>query len=357
MDRRKEKSKMILMIIPNSIGPGVISSQTLPIANYFGKKKTVNILIDERSFSRLKGPFPKNINFIFTSESKKSKTCLKEAEWIYIRDIYSFVRYYFKKKYTGNHYKIFYDFRGLLHEESFFKKENYLKKEFFFHLEKYVSIKADALGVVSYNLKDTIERIFKTTKPIYITPCCISKINSKPKLDSSKINFVYIGGLSPWQRFERIIEVYRDISQKIKNTSLTIITGEPQKATMILKEKNLNGVIVKSLTHEEVIKELQYYDFGFLLRHNVLMNNVASPIKFLEYISNGVIPILSEGIGDYSELVKTNEIGIILKEEEFLTKEEISHYHHNKKIFSKLERISKTFLWKEYLPHHPLNQG
>ena len=54
-------------------------------------------------------------------------------------------------------------------------------------------------------------------------------------------------------------------------------------------------------------------DFGFLLRENLLFNRISSPIKFLEYSSNGVVPIITQFVGDYSNDVEKYKLGIIFK--------------------------------------------
>ena len=42
-----------------------------------------------------------------------------------------------------------------------------------------------------------------------------------------------------------------------------------------------------------------------------MLNRVSSPVKFLEYVSNGVIPIITPYIGDYSDDVSERKLGII----------------------------------------------
>ena len=53
-------------------------------------------------------------------------------------------------------------------------------------------------------------------------------------------------------------------------------------------------------------------DVGILLRENNLVNNVASPGKFAEYLMCGLPVIMGSGIGDYSELMQENENAVVL---------------------------------------------
>ena len=49
------------------------------------------------------------------------------------------------------------------------------------------------------------------------------------------------------------------------------------------------------------------------MRESHPVNLVSSPTKFGEYLAAGVPVILTEGIGDYSEMAETMHVGITLK--------------------------------------------
>jgi glycosyltransferase involved in cell wall biosynthesis len=55
-------------------------------------------------------------------------------------------------------------------------------------------------------------------------------------------------------------------------------------------------------------------DYGILIREKSVTNQVASPVKFAEYLACGLPVIISNELGDYSEFVKLNECGFILTE-------------------------------------------
>ena len=44
-------------------------------------------------------------------------------------------------------------------------------------------------------------------------------------------------------------------------------------------------------------------DYGFCIRNSSIVNKVASPTKVLEYVARNVKPILSEYVGDFSEVL------------------------------------------------------
>jgi glycosyltransferase involved in cell wall biosynthesis len=70
---------------------------------------------------------------------------------------------------------------------------------------------------------------------------------------------------------------------------------------------------VLSAPHETVSAYLDAADLGLLLRERSLVNAVASPVKFAEFMASGVPVVISEGIGDYTALVRDRAVGVVVK--------------------------------------------
>jgi glycosyltransferase involved in cell wall biosynthesis len=56
-------------------------------------------------------------------------------------------------------------------------------------------------------------------------------------------------------------------------------------------------------------------DLGLLLRERTLVNEVASPVKFGEYLAAGVPVVITDGVGDLSTLVNDRGVGVVLSAE------------------------------------------
>ncbi len=69
---------------------------------------------------------------------------------------------------------------------------------------------------------------------------------------------------------------------------------------------------VFKLSPEEVMGCLRQADVGLLLRKDSIVNKVASPMKFAEYMAAGVPVIISQGVGDASGAVIRERLGIVL---------------------------------------------
>ena len=53
-------------------------------------------------------------------------------------------------------------------------------------------------------------------------------------------------------------------------------------------------------------------DYGYVYRNQAKTNYVASPVKIAEYLNCGLKLLISDNLGDYSELVQENSFGFNL---------------------------------------------
>ncbi len=105
-----------------------------------------------------------------------------------------------------------------------------------------------------------------------------------------------------------------------EDISLLILTHSVKDVNKaIIQYPALKSKLISfSVPNDEVYKYLNAADFGILFRENTVMNNVASPTKFAEYMLCGLPVIISEGVGDYSYYTLEKEVGIILNESDLM---------------------------------------
>ena len=111
---------------------------------------------------------------------------------------------------------------------------------------------------------------------------------------------------------------------------------------------DINNFDVKTIRPEDVKLELTNYHFGFLLRGNSIVNHVASPIKFLEYIEAGVIPITTRNVGDYSEIVNKEKVGVIVD----LENPDIEPFNFNlwnANTLGRMRKLCEEHTWNAFL--------
>ena len=344
----------LLMIAPKGLSVGIIKSQVIDKAEAISKFRRVIVAIH---ISQIKY-FEESNSVIFFSFKNYSdlRVLLKDDIQVYCREIFSYIsiyRFYHSFKYN---FSTFYSFRAFAHEESYYINKSHLKRIVFYLLEFFAYISANNIGCVSFKMKEKLPKKFFFHRVITIHPCCVKDVYfKKNRHDQQKIKFVYVGGMSKWQMFDQTLYLFESISKILETeVELTIVTNEIEKAKQITDGTNLRDKQIKfvSLKQSEVLLFLKIFDFGFLIRDLNIINETASPVKFLEYISCGVIPIVSDFIGDYSALVKNEKIGLICESNQNVNLCYLNELLNDQAIYERLYEVSINYKWENLFKYN-----
>ncbi|GAB4205515.1 MAG: hypothetical protein Fur0023_14400 [Bacteroidia bacterium] len=162
-----------------------------------------------------------------------------------------------------------------------------------------------------------------------VIPCNLSKIfmrkfPDKTVIDRMKTNkgfsvddiiIVFSGSSSGWQSLKQSDELFLKLlgeNEKIK----LIFLGKHEVSEYNVYKKYPGRVMQKQVDEKEVLDFLYIADYGWLVREQSVTNQVASPVKFAEYLSAGLKVIISENLGDYSQFCMKNNCGIVVKNDE-----------------------------------------
>ena len=122
---------------------------------------------------------------------------------------------------------------------------------------------------------------------------------------NEKIIVIDSGNTQKWQNVDQMIEtIRRNISEHI---NYTILTGEEEVFKNKFIEAGVNpeesNIDILSVLPEQLKKYYEKANYGFVLRDDIDVNNVACPTKLIEYLYYGITPIVkSEKIGDFDNL-------------------------------------------------------
>lgn len=230
-------------------------------------------------------------------------------------------------KRTGRVEKVIFDARGAykaeLNEYNVVPDAN-VKQEIS-EIEKNVVSQADYRLAVSEALVNYWKKEFGYTSHKHVViPCTLSndfKFQFPAEAELKKIKFdlgfnendiviVYSGSSAGWQSFSLVEKILDKILAENFNVKLLWLTDDLNENSEFVKR--FRGRIKSAwVKHSEVKKYLLAGDFGLLYRENSVTNQVASPVKFAEYLSCGLNVIISEGVGDFSEFVRKNKCGTV----------------------------------------------
>ena len=134
-----------------------------------------------------------------------------------------------------------------------------------------------------------------------------------PHLSEAPVRLVYSGSTAGWQSFDLLKGLLTQVLDAQSNIHVLFLSKRDANNSA-LEAAYPGRVQVKWLDHAQVSGALAECDYGLMVRERTVTNHVASPTKFAEYLSNGLKVIANEGLGDFSELIRTHDLGIVLDE-------------------------------------------
>lgn len=216
---------------------------------------------------------------------------------------------------------IFYWVQGSSPDESFMRHHSYIRKIVISLIEYFALSKARYIFMVSHGMLDYYNKKYHNdySNKTYIMPCYNSEIkrNNFGFLNKYRKNvFCYVGGLSVWQCFSETVALYKQIEEMLPDAMFKVCTGDQDKALKIIRSYDVKNYEVKYVRPEKLQSELSSCKFGFILRDISPVNYVATPTKLSNYLASGVIPIVSDSVSFFEEILKNTRYAVVLKKGE-----------------------------------------
>lgn len=236
---------------------------------------------------------------------------VKEHNYFYTHSIFNmrffwvFLLFFDKKK------KLILDAHGVVTEEmKYFDKKKYLSMYFSF-IERFVFRRLSFGIFVTTTMSDYFKKKYPKSNfrslIYHIIPRDLKEfdVNSKEiqNKTNDRINILYSGGVHSWQNIELMMDTIS--LNQIENLHYTILTNDVKyiKEEISKRGINPNVISVDSREPSELWKDYLKADYGFVLRDDNIVNNVACPTKLIEYLFYGINPIvLTPNIGDFKSL-------------------------------------------------------
>lgn len=196
---------------------------------------------------------------------------------------------------------------------------------------------------------------YNTNNHVIIPSCSSKKLTFKNNLvdfsfSKKDIIIVFSGSTSKWHSFSIMISHFEIFLKKNKNVKVLILS-KLNNLISDLQSRYPNRVIVKWVPPENISSLLSLADYGYVFREQSVTNQVASPVKVAEYLSCGLKVLISKNLGDYSEIIEKNDLGLVIRDNnsfqlEKVNKSEkekiINFYNTNFSLYS--NKISQCYL-------------
>lgn len=120
--------------------------------------------------------------------------------------------------------------------------------------------------------------------------------------DSQTPVVVYAGGMQEWQ----MIPEMQACMRAQPGLEYRVFTAQQERFWELWRESGdsapLAHMCVSSASAQELWSEYEKCQYGFVLRQDMVVNHVACPTKLIEYITKGIIPIVStKHLGDFEK--------------------------------------------------------
>lgn len=322
---------MVVIIYPDKLSKGVLSSQVFNLKHLYG---------DDTQFFYFEG-------LKLVSENVENLPDQQMIDYFYARQPLD----YFKLRILYPTKKIIYDFRGLAFSESYLRNKSYLRSVALILRDFIIYITATKIQAVSNNLKAWLQLHF-WKRSIKVVPCCINskQLMKRQKRSDEKLKFVYSGGSSKYQCIDEVLQIYQLIKSRTdRDCILDIFTNDVNFFEKKLKNYNISSTKVLSFSQDQIIKELSNYDFGFLIRDDIILNKVASPVKAMEYCAAGLEPIYTSNVGDYSNIFDYCGLGLnISNKSDNEIIEFFNSYSQKVDVSDRLYELAKSYTWEKF---------
>lgn len=210
--------------------------------------------------------------------------------------------------------------QGATGAESYMRHSSKIRSGILNYMDCFAMKKAKMIFYVSQYMQEYYEKLAHTSfsHKSYVMPCFNEVLDKDifEKKDYSKKVFTYVGSLDLWQCFNETVDIYAEIEKRIPDAFFKVLTFNTEKAEEIIKEKNIKNYSVACVPKEQVKSELENATYGFIIRHDIEVNRVATPTKISSYLSAGVLPIYSTCLKDFHSKAHGKAFAYALNPEE-----------------------------------------
>lgn len=140
----------------------------------------------------------------------------------------------------------------------------------------------------------------------------VASVRNRFGFTEDDIIIAYAGSAAGWQSFDLMNRYMPGLFSQNTKVKLLVLTENTDGLQLL--QKFPDRVKVSWLKANEVNSVLSACDYGWLVREQSVTNEVASPVKFAEYLAAGIPIIISEQLGDFTGFVRQHGCGFVLEE-------------------------------------------
>lgn len=133
---------------------------------------------------------------------------------------------------------------------------------------------------------------------------------------AKRLVLLYSGSVAAWQRLDAVAKLYAGLKQRLPQAALLVLTPHTDQFTATAQAAKLssNDYLAIDLPPQNMGTAYRFAHAGLLLRDANVVNRVAFPVKFAEYLANGLPVVLTRAIPTCASLIEREKLGIVLND-------------------------------------------
>lgn len=231
---------------------------------------------------------------------------LSKHEFIFVLDAKSLILV--KLRYPMK--KVIVWYQGVVPEEALMMFNSKVKF-YYWRIFEWFSLQLSYFNLfVSSAMLEHYKKKYGYSKNNYqIIPCFNKEFSEKKTHDNQskyrEKTFVYAGSLHKWQCIDETLTFFKSIQHHFPEAKLLFLTFNVDEAKKLVEQHRVSNVEIRRVSEGEVDEYIAKCKYGFLIREDNTVNNVATPTKMSTYLSVGTIPIMTDAIHDFNSKILT----------------------------------------------------
>lgn len=201
------------------------------------------------------------------------------------------------------------DVHGIIPEELSYAGSSRLKVALFSRLEHLVAHHVTKIVTVTDAMRNHLQKKYPQCKARFYTyailPLTTTEAREPSSEPTSETVLLYSGNTQKYQNIPRMVQHIARLADQ-PGLRFEILTGSPEAMRSIFTPHGLGdapNIHIHSVMPHELGKYYQQAHYGYALRDDIDVNNVACPTKVVEYLAYGIRPIvLQPSIGDFNSM-------------------------------------------------------
>ncbi len=225
------------------------------------------------------------------------------------------------KKLTGAKY--IFDMRGFWADERvdggiwpeggrLYRVAKWFERKFLLNTDHIVSLTNSAVAEIK-----TFGYLGGKMPPVTVIPTCVDldKFVLRRGGGSDKFVLGYVGSAGTWYLFEYVVDAFKILLSHNPGAYLVVVNrGEQEYIRKILERSGISPdrYEVKAVNHAAVPIEMSRMDAGVFFIRPQYSKQASAPTKLGEFLACGIPCISNTGVGDMTDVLRSNNVGIAI---------------------------------------------